>query len=266
MATSLLRLVKFVGVVAAAATLGLAPAAVANAAPPPDTVDPLIVGGTAASTKDYPWTVALLLDGRQWCGGTLAAPNKVVTAAHCTSGNAASRWQVVAGRTDLRTSEGVAAKVTKIWQHPDYRSVTQGDDVAVMTLDRNLNFTTLPLAKPADSGLYRAGTQARALGWGDTTGRGDYSDTLRQVVVPLTSDSTCATAYGSSYLSSDMVCAGLPNGGKDTCQADSGGPLVVSGKLVGITSWGEGCAVAGKPGVYARVSSYYNLLAAQIGS
>ncbi|MCK2242543.1 MULTISPECIES: trypsin-like serine protease [unclassified Crossiella] len=266
MATTLHRLVKFIGVAAAAVTLGLAPGAMASAAPPPEpTMDPLIVGGTAATTQQYPWTVALLLDGTQWCGGTLAAPNKVVTAAHCTSGKAVSRWQIVAGRTDLRTSEGHTAKVTKVWQHPNYRSVTQGDDVAVMTLDRNLNYTTLPLAKSTDSALYQAGTQARALGWGDTTGNGDYSDTLRQVVVPLTSDQTCSTAY-SEYKNASMVCAGFPQGGKDTCQADSGGPLVVSGKLVGITSWGEGCAQAGKPGVYARVSSYYTQLTTQISS
>ncbi|MBP2477126.1 secreted trypsin-like serine protease [Crossiella equi] len=267
MATTLHRLVKFIGVAAAVATLGLAPATVASAAPAPEpTVDPLVVGGTSATTQQYPWTVALLLDGRQWCGGTLVKPNKVVTAAHCTEGKALTSWQVVAGRTDLRTSQGTTAKVTKVWQHPNYRSVTSGDDVAVMTLDKNLPYTTLPIAGPSDGALYAAGTQARALGWGDTTGNGDYSDTLNQVVVPLTSDQTCATAYGSRYKSSAMVCAGFPQGGKDTCQADSGGPLVVSGKLIGVTSWGDGCALAGKPGVYARVSSYYSQLNTQINS
>jgi secreted trypsin-like serine protease len=51
-----------------------------------------------------------------------------------------------------------------------------------------------------------------------------------------------------------MICAGFPQGGTDTCQGDSGGPLFGAGpKVVGSTSFGEGCARPNKPGVYARV-------------
>ncbi|MFB9907514.1 S1 family peptidase [Allokutzneria oryzae] len=264
--SSLRHLVRFFGVAAAATTLGLAATATATAAPaaPSETLSPMIVGGGAATTQQYPWTVALMYNGTQWCGGTLVTANKVVTAAHCTSGKAASSWQVLAGRTDLRTNEGVAAKVTKVWQHPNYRGVTQGDDVAVLTLDRNLPYKTLPLATTANNDLYATGTVAKTLGWGDTTGNGTYSSTLNQVDVPLTSDKTCAAGYGADYKSSAMVCAGYPNGGKDSCQADSGGPLVAGGRLIGVVSWGEGCALAGKPGVYARVSSYASLISQQL--
>ncbi|MCP3804364.1 serine protease [Allokutzneria sp. A3M-2-11 16] len=263
--STLRTLVKVFGV---AAALGVAATATGTAAAAPakpsGDVSPMIVGGSPATTQQYPWTVALIYNGTQWCGGTLVAPNKVVTAAHCTVGKAPSTWQIAAGRTDLRTGEGVLAKVTKIWQHPNYRSVTQGDDVAVMTLDQNLPYKTLPLATAADSGLYAEGTMAKTLGWGDTTGSGTYSDTLNQVDVPVTSDQTCSTAYGTDYRKAAMVCAGYPNGGKDSCQADSGGPLVAGGKLIGVVSWGEGCALAGKPGVYARVSSYVDLIKQQL--
>lgn len=84
---------------------------------------------------------------------------------------------------------------------------------------------------------------------------------LRKVSVPIVSRATCRSNYGSSTITDNMICAGVASGGKDSCQGDSGGPLVdASNRLIGIVSWGEGCAAAGKPGVYTRVGSVLSFI------
>ncbi|MCP2169427.1 S1 family peptidase [Goodfellowiella coeruleoviolacea] len=259
MAETLHRLRRMVGALVVAVLLPLMGASVAMA-------DGQIVGGTRASISTYPWTVYLATtSGFQYCGGTLVAPNKVVTAAHCTEGDSPSAVRVVAGREDKQSSAGVVANVTKIWIHPNYVDATIGSDVSVLTLDRNLSYATLPIATSADSALYAAGTSARILGWGTTSSGGSASRYLLTATVPLTSNATCSSAY-DEYSSTAMVCAGYTQGGTDTCQGDSGGPLVAGGKLIGITSWGNGCALAGYPGVYTRVSTYSSLITQQINS
>ncbi|GGM39001.1 serine protease [Longimycelium tulufanense] len=269
MAETLRRLGRMVAVLAVATAGSAATVSVADAAPPAGSTDtqPYVVGGEDTTTQKHPWVVALTTpSGFQFCGGTLVAPNKVVTAAHCTDGDHPSQVRVVAGRTDLRTSQGTVAGVRSIWVHPDYRRVTAGNDVSVLTLDRSLHHRTLPLASATDAGLYAPGSPATILGWGRTSEGGSASPVLKQATVPVVSDSDCFRAYGGRYSQDAMVCAGYQRGGVDTCQGDSGGPMVVGDKLIGVTSWGDGCARAGKPGVYARVASYHDVLTRQISS
>ncbi len=234
--------------------------------------DPTIVGGSPATTSQYPWVVSIqndLIGGGtdgHLCGGTLVASTKVVTAAHCVVGIQPALTHVVAGRTDLRTTDGVEANVLTIVRHPLYNEALNSYDVAVITLDRAITYQTLPWATAADSDIYAAGTMAKILGWGLVKEDGDASPTLLQADVPTTSDAYCSTAYGVSYDPTTMVCAGYPQGGVDTCQGDSGGPFVIDGKLAGITSWGEGCAQPRKPGVYTRVSAVADFIDAGVNT
>lgn len=229
-------------------------------------VEPRVVGGERASITEYPWTVYLTsASGFQFCGGSLVAANKVLTAAHCTTGSDPASVKVVAGREDKQAQDGVVAGVTKIWVHPDYTGVDSGEDVSVLTLDQELTYATLPLASPENTALYGAGTEATVLGWGATSEGGPASQFLLKATVPVTSDEYCTGAY-TQYDPTSMVCAGYEEGNIDTCQGDSGGPMVAGGKLIGITSWGEGCARPGKPGVYVRVAAYHDVIVEQIGS
>jgi secreted trypsin-like serine protease len=216
-----------------------------------------IIGGERASIEANPWAVYLADDhGAQFCGGTIVAPTKVLTAAHCVLGRASGDLRVVAGREDKQDRDaGVSVVPADIWIHKQYISADEGEDVAVLTLRKPLPYTPLPIAELTDRALYQPGTQLRALGWGRISENGRTSRYLMQATLPVLPDDYCAESY-PQFVKADMFCAGYEGGKIDTCQGDSGGPIVVEGKLVGVTSWGEGCARRGKPGVYVRISRY----------
>jgi hypothetical protein len=77
--------------------------------------------------------------------------------------------------------------------------------------------------------------------------------------VNVIDDGTCSSDYAGQFDRNTMLCAGFQSGGADTCAGDSGGPLQAplpgaGYRLVGITSWGVGCAEPGFPGVYTRIA------------
>lgn len=263
------RKVRFL--IAAAAAMAASLPVVAFAAtngstsdqPSSSQVQPRIVGGDEASIKDHPYAVFLTdAKGNQFCGGVIVSPSAVATAAHCAAAMSADQIRVVAGRQNEATHDGIVARVQRVWTEPGFSDPGKGDDVSVLNLDRQLPYKPVDLASKSDNSVYAAGTNATVLGWGRTADGGNRSDRLRSAQVPVVSDSSCSSAY-SNYDSHSMVCAGYPQGGVDACQGDSGGPLVVGDKLIGIVSWGDGCAKPGKPGVYARVSTYSDDIQAQ---
>jgi trypsin len=221
-----------------------------------------IIGGTRASTAQHPYVVYLAKsDGFQFCGGTLIGAVTVVTAAHCVVDQSATDLRVVAGRDDKHNSNtGVVVAVKRMWVHPNFTHVRGGSDIAVLTVSKRLRYRPAPVAGPGDTQLYQAGKSSTILGWGRTTEGGSTSRYLLAAAVPVVSDADCRHAY-ADYSPNSMVCAGFSEGGVDTCQGDSGGPMMVDGKLVGIASWGDGCARPGRYGVYTRVASYAGILA-----
>ncbi|MFD9444823.1 trypsin-like serine protease [Streptomyces sp. NPDC060006] len=238
---------------------------------------PFIIGGGETTIASAPWMVQLGYsdpatgDG-YFCGGTLVAPNKVLTAAHCVAGlDWVGNGAVLAGTTDLDDyTTGTPAGVFRQWTHPRYNADTTQNDIAVLTLDRPLlDRPTLRLAASDDSMLYRPGTTGTVYGWGLTSGAEDatLSTKLKKANLPLVADATCKSAMasvldGDYFVAGSMTCAGTPATGVDEgtnspCNGDSGGPLVVGGKIVGIVSWGvAGCTAKGAYPVFTKVSSY----------
>lgn len=222
-------------------------------------LNPRIIGGTTATASDNPFQVAILNKSvasnydAQFCGGTLVKANVVVTAAHCVDTKSASQIQVLTGTRSL-SSGGTRRNVTSISVHPNWNTSTSDYDVAVLVLGTSA--TGIPLATLAASDP-AVGTGLLVTGWGNTSTTGtSYPTALRKVTVPLIATSTCngASAYGGD-ITARMICAGSMSGGIDSCQGDSGGPLTRGSSLVGVVSWGIGCAQRNKPGVYARVSN-----------
>lgn len=215
------------------------------------------MGGFAITIADAPYQVSLQFRLRHICGGSIISPKWVLTAAHCTEMASAPQLRVRVGST-RHALGGTLVPVMRIVQHPDYDRDTLDFDYSLLMLQRVIKMgrNTEVVALPAQDEPVLDGTLSMISGWGSTQNVKESSAILRAAYVPTFNQNNCDSAY-SIYggVTAYMICAGFAAGGRDSCQGDSGGPLVANGKLIGVVSWGIGCAQPGYPGVYARVAA-----------
>lgn len=248
-------MIKFllIGVVLAAVTCRVA------AAP-----ESRIIGGREVDISKHPYLVSIRYRSGvndpyvHKCAGVIYSDNVVITGAQCVVDiGATEKVMVVAGANSRVGLDGMPYPVLKWIAHPNYSSWTVDNDIAILIIDDVFDFghtlidqIQIKESRPMD------GRVATVAGWGYRQENGPSSTKLEEVQVPIINNQDCTNSYGAGEITERMICAGyLSSGGKDACQGDTGGPLVLDRELVGLVSWGIGCARPKYPSVYTFVGS-----------
>jgi secreted trypsin-like serine protease len=232
------------------------------------TARPSVVGGGGVPPGVYPWIVAM----SRGCGGSLIAPDRILTAAHCVENLRVDTLRLyVSAHTRRRGSlryDGIPVQAVEVATHPGYRPLRGGgpvNDAAVLRLAAPVEgIAPVLLAGPQDGVAFAPAAPVTVLGWGVTrTDRADppLARGLRSGTLRVLSDRTCANIYGDdgSYRSTLMLCARSRNAFRrpntSPCIGDSGGPLITdAGLQVGIVSFGISCGALREPTVFAEVA------------
>ena len=228
--------------------------------------DQRIIGGRPARIRDNPWQVALLAARvpvnaqAQFCGGSIVAPRWVVTAAHCVDGGTQPSQVAILVGTQTLQSGGRRVDATTIIVNENWTRQTHDFDIALVEVGADLGGTAI--AGDTTGSEHPAAMPIRITGWGRTSMSASAGTRILQgVSVPYVTRDVCnGPASYDGAITDQMICAGLQEGGLDACQGDSGGPATadVGGRrvLVGIVSWGQGCALRDKYGIFTRVASF----------
>uniref|UniRef100_A0A023EMF3 trypsin n=1 Tax=Aedes albopictus TaxID=7160 RepID=A0A023EMF3_AEDAL len=225
-----------------------------------------IVNGWKIQISKVPYQVAIVFRSYIVCGGSIIAPTWVLTAAHCFYDHqeVVPELKVRAG-SDRRHIGGELRRIR--WQtiHPQYSPKTLLYDISLVNVDSAfaLNQDVVCIRLAPQGYFPMAGKMALVSGWGLENPDADKKDPsnfpirLNYALLPIMEFPLCQQMYQKHTLSEHtQICAGYPQGGRDACVGDSGGPVVINQYQVGIVSWGISCAQPNKPGMYTNVGSF----------
>ncbi|XP_064463803.1 uncharacterized protein LOC135374808 [Ornithodoros turicata] len=275
---ALVLLVRLTGVTAQNMGCGYNPAS-------KDGVSFKIIGGVTAIKGEFPWQMSIRqkkaggLGTKHFCGGALLNDRWVVTAAHCIVDQkgtrlVASQLYVRAGEHDEHVAEGteIQVRVTHVYVHPQYTHLHR--DVALLRLAKRLKLSRFvqPVCLPDANVKLHVGLNCTVSGWGNTRTQGTTSYILNKLPVPLRPLQDCERVYGPIFntpIHQWHLCGGRPEGNKGVCYGDSGGPYqceMENGRwyVMGLASFGSGCAKGNYPDVYTRVPYFVDWIRSTI--
>ncbi|GLV32017.1 tracheal-prostasin [Carabus blaptoides fortunei] len=218
-----------------------------------------IAGGWETKPHELPWVVAIHNKRKLFCGGAIINDRYILTAGHCVRWNKRAQLSVVVGQHNRRAHDGIELPIRRMILHKEFYSHKTHDetDIALIKLAEPIEFSNIvtPVCLPKEQALYdnEFGTVA---GWGMKQFNTTTVDILRQTFVKVLSKNDCRNTPMRPYINSRVLCAYFDN--TDACQGDSGGPLTYErepgkSEIIGVVSWGVGCATPKMPGIYTSV-------------
>ncbi|XP_069703485.1 trypsin alpha-like [Periplaneta americana] len=219
-----------------------------------------IVGGSETTIEEYPYQLSIQLQTKSGvmhkCGASIIGEKWAISAAHCVDEISVRLLSLRAGST-YASKGGSLHKLKKVYMN-NYDPDNYENDICLLEVEPPFEYSKSVQAIPMESSPEADGTIGVATGWGRVKEDGKGSDVLKQVSLPILKYDTCSKIYKEIeydfFLHDGQMCT--LDDGEGACQDDSGGPFVVDGNLVGVVSWGLGCAHKEHPGVLSNVSYF----------
>ncbi|XP_020857004.1 complement factor I isoform X2 [Phascolarctos cinereus] len=234
-----------------------------------------IVGGQIATEGEFPWQVTIKEGSKIHCGGIYIGGCWILTAAHCVRKNVVHRYQIWTGLLDwIKLNHGVGVhRVKRVIIHENYSGTTYQNDIALIEMQKHQTkatcelINTVPACVPWSNYLFSSGDKCFVSG----IGRNEEAKNIFKLKwgeVQLIGN--CSKYYSDRFFEKEMICAGTDDGSTDACKGDSGGPLVCMNSnnvsyVWGIVSWGDNCGKPEFPGVYTKVSNYFDWISYHVG-
>ncbi|KAF4520557.1 hypothetical protein B566_EDAN008756 [Ephemera danica] len=243
-----------------------------------------IVGGVQASPGEYPSQLSLQYNEVHRCGASIISEHFALTTAYCVCveecfdqvkpkdppENFKTIFKLISGTNDLQSTDRVIHDIKSIAIKETYvgEANSWANDIAVIEVEVRSNFDSslfIDLHKgPPGTGIESPETAVKIVGWGSETEGGPMSDILLEADLAVHDFTTCNERYvefGATLQDNLHICAAAVDGKRGSCEGDNGGPLLYMDEaagpvVVGLMSWGLGCARPGYPAVYARTSSH----------